>query len=128
MSKFCNQRGRGIDAKGRSKKADQFVPISHHMARSPAWRSLGGPAVKIYVELRSRYNGRNNGDLSVSLDEASRLLGMGKATAQRAFEELDRKGFIRMTQRGNWYGRQATTWAVSDRSHKGSRAARTSGS
>ena len=84
------------------------------MAQSRAWRSLSGNAVKVYVELRSRYNGGNNGDLSLSLDEGARLLGIGKATVQRSFAELDEKGFIRMTQRGGFPQRLATTWALTD--------------
>jgi hypothetical protein len=89
------------------------------MAQCDAWRLLSGAAVKVWVELRSRYNGKNNGSLSLSWDEASRLLGLGKATVGRAFAELERKGFIVMTRRGRWYGRLATTWAVTDRSHLG---------
>ncbi len=49
------------------------------------------------------------------MDEAKRLLHIGKSTAARAFEELEEKGFITKTKPGHWYGRRATTWAVSDR-------------
>ena len=109
---------RKVNTTGRN-ETEQYVPIPYTMARHPAWRSLGGAAVKVWVELRSRFNGRNNGDLSLSLDEAARLLGIGKATAQRAFAELETKGFIKMTKRGQWYGRMATTWTVTDRSFQG---------
>ena len=44
---------------------------------------------------------------------------VGKATAQRAFAELETKGFIKMTKRGSWYGRLATTWTVTDRQLNG---------
>lgn len=105
--------------KGRSKGIGQFIPISHSMARSmarsPAWRSLSGPAVKVFVELHSRYNGSNNGDLSLSFGDASRLLGLGKTTIKRAFDELSEKGFIRRMRKGHWYGRRAATWAVTDK-------------
>ena len=110
-----NRRGRGVDAKGRSKSQSQYLSIPYIMAHSLAWRSLSGPAVKLYIELRSRYNGSNNGDLSVSLDEAARLLGLGKATVSRAFKELESKGFIKMNQPGEWYRRRATTYVVTDR-------------
>ena len=85
--------GRGTNRKGRSRKGGQFVPIPHEMLRSDAWRSLSGAAAKVYVELRSRFNGGNNGDLSLSMDEAKRLLHIGKSTAARAFKELEEKGF-----------------------------------
>jgi predicted transcriptional regulator len=109
------RNGRGADATGRSKRGGQFVPIPYDMAASIAWLSLSGTAVKVYVELRRRYNGGNNGNLSLSLDEAARLLHLGKATIARAFAELVAKGFIVMTARGRWYGRHATTYAVTDR-------------
>ena len=59
------------------------MPISYVMAVSPAWRALSGNAIKVYIELRRRYNGGNNGDLSLSLDEGARLLSIGKAPVAR---------------------------------------------
>jgi hypothetical protein len=103
------------DAKGRRKGGGQFVPISYPMARSDAWRSLSGPAAKVYVELRSRFNGYNNGRLSLSFAEAADLLAVGKSTVGRAFEELEEKGFVEKTKQGHWYGRQASEWAVTDK-------------
>ncbi len=111
-------RRRKANATGRN-DTEQYVPIPYTMARSSAWRNLSGPAVKVWVELRSRFNGRNNGDLSLGLNEGARLLGLGKSTVHRALQELADKGFITMTRQGRWYGRMATTWAVTDRHHKG---------
>ena len=71
--------------------------------------------MKVYFELRTRYMGKNNGRLSLSLDEAKRLLKIGKTTASCALSELEEKGFIVMTKRGQWYGRQATEYAVTDK-------------
>lgn len=112
------RRGRRANATGRN-DTEQYFPLSYAMARSPAWRSLSGPATKIFCELRCRYSGANNGDLSLSLDEATRLLGIGKATAARAFGELTEKGFIVLTHRGRWIGRKAATYRVTDRSYQG---------
>ncbi len=107
-------KGRKVNAKGRNND-EQYVNLSYRMLRSPAWRALGGPAVKVYFELRARFNGGNNGQLTLSLDEGARLLGIGKATVGRALIELQVKGFIVMTKRGRWYGRQATEYAVTDK-------------
>jgi hypothetical protein len=104
--------------KSRADRQEQYLPISYSMARSPAFRSLGGSALKVWVELRSRYNGWNNGSLSLSLSEAARLLGLSKTTVCRAFDELESKGFIAMTRRGRWYGRRATEWRVTDKGTK----------
>src|SRR5262252_736461 len=95
---------------------DQFFALSYAMARSPAFRSLSGAAVKVFLEVRTRFHGANNGELTLSLDEAARLLGIGKGTAQRAFAELVEKGFLRMMRKGQWAGRRATAWRTTDKS------------
>ncbi len=100
---------------GRSKGGGQFVPIPHTMVRSDAWRSLSGAAAKVYIELRARYNGANNGDLSLSYREAADYLGLGKTSVKRAFDELQGKGFIVKTSQGHWYERKAATWAATDK-------------
>jgi hypothetical protein len=111
---------RRINRTGRSKLAsEQYFGLPYAMARSAAFRALSGAALKVFIEVRTRFHGGNNGDLSLSLDEAARLLGIGKGTAQRAFVELVEKGFLRMTRKGQWYGRRATTWRVTDRGGNG---------
>ncbi|UFI02148.1 helix-turn-helix domain-containing protein [Roseibium aggregatum] len=102
------------DAKGRRKGDGQYINLPYSLLRHPAWRSLSGPAVKVFFELRSRFNGGNNGKLHLSLDEAANLLGMSKSTVQRSFKELEQKGFIAKTKQGQWYGRQATEWQTTD--------------
>jgi hypothetical protein len=105
-----------MNSKGRSKKRlGKFVGLGHPMVTSSAFRSLGGPALKYYIELRDRFNGTNNGYLHLSCDEAVRLLHIGKGTALRAQRELNEKGFIVLVKPGNWYERQATEWALTDR-------------
>jgi len=118
MAKQGKRKGRRVNATGRN-GTEQYIGVPYSMTRSAAFRSLTGSALKVWVELRSRFNGRNNGELSLSLDEGARLLGMGKTTVGRAFVELEEKGLIVMTRRGQWYGRLATTWAVTDRSYNG---------
>lgn len=112
------------NATGRSDRESQFVPLPYSMLRHPAWRSLGGAAVKVWLELRSRYDGVNNGRLGLSLLEGARLLGLSKSTVDRALKELEAKGFIVKMKAGHWYGRQATEWCVTDRMCNGNFATR----
>src|SRR5260370_20489491 len=107
--------GRGINAKGRSIGEGQYAPLPYAMLQRPAWRALSGAAVKVFLEVRCRFHGANNGSLSLSLEQAADLLGLGKATVHCAFKELQEKGFVVCTRRGQWYGRQASLWAVTDR-------------
>ena len=99
-----NKTGRNI--RGR------FTALPHHLITSPAFRSLSGGTLKVYIELHGRYIGSNNGSLHLSCGEAARLLHMSKSTVSRAFCELTEKGFIRCTMRGNWYEKRASTWAL----------------
>lgn len=112
-------RGRKPDATGRSKGEEQFLPIPFSMSRSIAFRSLSGPALKVWVELRCRYNGANNGRLSLSFRQAAEHLGLGKSTVARAFKELVEKGFLKLRRAGRWYGRLATEWILTDIKYDG---------
>lgn len=107
--------------KGRRNGEGQFFALPYAMARHEQWRGLSGNAVKVYIELRCRYTVRgdgetnNNGTLCLSLGDAADLLGMSKQSAMRAFAELEAAGFIRKTKQGQWYGRMATEWRVTDK-------------
>jgi biotin operon repressor len=86
--------------------------MPYPMLRSSAWRSLSGAAVKVFFELHCRFQGTNNGKIILSMNDATEVLGIGKATAQRAFKELQEKGFIVLTTPGNWYSRRAHEWRL----------------
>ena len=119
-----SRRGRGHRKDGRSKREGPYAPLPYSMLHHTAWRSLSGPAVKVWLELRSRYNGSNNGKIHLSMREAAELLGLSKSTVQRAYEELEAKGFIIMHKQGHWYGRLAHEWEVTDKPCNGQPAKR----
>lgn len=98
---------------GRRKNSEgQYVSLPYAQIKSEAWRSLSGSAVKLWCELHTRFNGSNNGKLSLSYAEASEALGMGKATVQRAYQELVDHGFLVLEREGNWYHRRAHEWRL----------------
>lgn len=105
-------------ANGRS-VPEQFMQLPYSMVQSDAWRSLSGPALKILIELYSRFNGKNNGLLSLSYADAAKKLALGHATIGRAFDELQVKGFVRLIKRGHWYGRKAAEWAITNKGFQG---------
>ena len=93
---------------------DRFVKLDFWLLRSAAWQqlSLGGRC--LLVELMQRYNGQNNGQISMRPREAARLLAIGKNTATKLFHDLDNLGFIRVRQQGHfdWKVRHATEWEL----------------
>jgi hypothetical protein len=97
---------------GKRPENGQYVPLPYAQLKSNAWRSLSGAAVKLLLELHTRYNGSNNGKLHLSMNEAAEILGMGKATVQRAYVELQEKGFLVLEHPGNWYSRRAHDWRL----------------
>jgi hypothetical protein len=101
--------------RGRGSGEGQYVNLPYSMLLSPAWLALSGSAVRLWLLLRTRYNGGNNGRLTLSLEEAATQLHIGKATVFAAFAELEEKGFVACMKRGHWYGRRASEWAVTDK-------------
>lgn len=102
----------GRSHKGKRSEEGQYVPLTYGLLKSVAWRSLSGAAVKVYLELHTRFNGSNNGQMHLSYSEAQKALGMGKATVQRAYAELQEKGFLALQEEGNWYNRRAHEWRL----------------
>ncbi|WP_339634558.1 hypothetical protein [uncultured Sneathiella sp.] len=111
-------RTRKVLSNGRNKN-DQFVPLPYAMVNSEAWLTLRPASIKVYIELRSKFNGGNNGELSLAYANARKKLHLGNSTIAAAFEELEARGFIDLTKEGHWYGRKASEWRATDRSYKG---------
>ena len=82
----------------------------------PAWRSLPPASRALYVEIAQRYNGSNNGEISMSVREAARLIHVAKDTATKSVHELEAKGFIKRNVCGSfdWKLRHATTWVQTE--------------
>ena len=98
---------------------EQYKKLTHKMLRSDAWRALSGTAIKVYLEICRRYNGRNNGQIHMSQAEAARLLHLGKSSVKRALDKLVELGFIRYAHKGSFYGRMAATFILTDKSYRG---------
>lgn len=99
-------------AKGRSKQS--FVMVRHDMMASEAWCSLSCKSRCVWLEIMRRYNGYNNGRISLSCREAALLCNISKNTASRCFIELQDKGFIRIGSYGGFRNkyRYASRWEV----------------
>lgn len=97
---------------GKRPEEGQYAPLPYALLKSDAWRALSGSAVKVFLELHTRFNGSNNGVLRLSYAEAAAALHMGKATVQRAFRDLQDKGLVVLVKEGNWYHRQAHEWRI----------------
>mgnify|MGYP001544835352 CR=1 FL=1 len=108
------------DKRGRTKYPDgRYIVLLFSMMQSEQYRALSGPALKVLHELTTRFNGLNNGDLSLGLEQAATLLRIGKATASKAFKELEDSGFVRRNVTGSWIKGHATTYWITFVQNKG---------
>ena len=72
----------------------KHVAIYEDMQRTEAWKTLKPSIRALYVELKRRYNGSNNGIIILSHRDAGRALNVSHNTVGKWFKELERRGFI----------------------------------
>lgn len=75
-----------------------WVQLEHWLLDTPSWRHLSTNARVIYVEIKRRYNGKNNGLISLSAREAGEAVNASQQTGARALVELSDHGFIEITE------------------------------
>jgi hypothetical protein len=72
------------------------------------------------LELKALYNGRNNGDLFLSVREAARRVGIGKTLAAKCFHDLLDRGFLTIARPGAFNVKaasrrgDATAWLLTE--------------
>jgi Helix-turn-helix domain len=79
---------------------DRYFQLHHYMLRADAWKALSAAAVRVYIQIGSRYNGANNGRLAFSVRDAAAECNLAINTAMRALRELVDLGFIEETRHG----------------------------
>jgi DNA-binding transcriptional regulator YhcF (GntR family) len=85
----------------RNKRIDApHVRLYGWLLNSPAYLSLSCPARALLVEVTRLYNGRNNGQIGLSVRRASERCNIARGTAQRAFAELQERQFIEIVTKG----------------------------
>ena len=88
--------------KRKGNKLPPFVAVSRETMRSKEWREGLTSSEKIlYLHLKYKYVGDNNGELCLHYSELKGL--MSKGTAWRAFKGLEEKGWIEKTKIGGLF-------------------------
>ncbi|AVA21588.1 hypothetical protein [Rhizobium sp. NXC24] len=108
-------------AKNRKPKGERFFQMHQWLLDSAAWRATNVYERCLYMELKQRYNGQNNGDIPLSHREAEALLNCSNKPIASAFIGLMEKGFIRVSQAGSFHwkenkepGGRATRWILTE--------------
>lgn len=84
--------------KGKRGGSGKHVQLPEWLQDSEAWRTLKPGPRALYVELKRRYNGYNNGEICLSHREAAKALNVNRNTVGSWFRELEKRGFIRMIE------------------------------
>lgn len=118
-----------MSRKSRRSKSPPFVMLPRFVTRSAAWRNLDPVGRALYLELRERFNGANNGMIGLGCREAAEAVNVGLGTASRSFKKLQDYGFVEIATPGKFMtnGRRATEWLLTELpdDRTGHRAAKT---
>ncbi|TIV01715.1 MAG: helix-turn-helix domain-containing protein [Mesorhizobium sp.] len=85
----------------RKEPGEHWTKMIRRTMEEPAWRALSTTAQALYPWLKFEWRGpdaNNNGQIRLSVRQAADRLGVSRATAARAFHELQAKGFLVMTE------------------------------
>lgn len=84
--------------KHKKRGVEKFVQLYEWFQKTEAWATLTpGPRV-LYIELKRRYNGSNNGRIMLSHRDAAKLLNVHRNTVGKWLVQLEERGFIKKTQ------------------------------
>jgi hypothetical protein len=88
----------GNTYKHHKRGAGRHVQLPEWLQASEAWATLTPGPRALYIELKRRFNGSNNGQIVFSHRCAAEALNVHRNTVGPWFSELQKRGFICMTQ------------------------------
>jgi hypothetical protein len=82
-----------------------FVMLGRDMLlRCQEWKQLGPAAKLLYIYLRAKHNGSNNGKIRLHYSELVTVRGIASSsTVCMAFKELEKAGWIKRSKLGGLY-------------------------
>ncbi len=104
----------------KGQKQASFTSLPHGLQDHENFIRLSPPAVKLLLNVARQYNGRNNGDLCVTLKVMKKYGWTSNDTLHRALECLQHYGMLSVTRKGNLNkcSLYALTWKKIDK-HNG---------
>jgi len=82
----------------KGKGAGRHVQLPEWVQATEAWSTMKPAPRALYIELKRRFNGVNNGAIILSHRDAATALNVHRNTIGGLFDTLQERGFIRMTQ------------------------------
>jgi hypothetical protein len=88
--------------KSKISPGERFFQMHVWFLNSAAWKATNVYERCLYMALKQRYNGSNNGDIGLSKREAEAELNSSNKPILAAFKGLQAKGFIKVATRGSF--------------------------
>lgn len=104
--------GRGKHRPDRGRDGEGFVPFTHVLFRSEAFKRASPRAIKLFIDLASQFNGHNNGQLVASFALMEKRGWRSEDTLFKARRELEALGLVQETRKGQ-RPNKATWYALS---------------
>lgn len=95
----------------------QFVKIDDWVMNSFSWQQLSAQARALFLEIKKRHNGFNNGKIGLGVREAGPSINVHFKTVGKYFIELQKKGFIVAKHAPTFHtgkGKRSTEWEITD--------------
>lgn len=90
--------------RGKESRFNNFVALPRKTLRGIEWKELSPSAKLLYLHLKSKYNGINNGGIVLHYSELKGIRGISSPdTISKAFQELEAKEWISRTNIGGLY-------------------------
>jgi ribosomal protein L28 len=98
-------RDKMSQAKRQNKKRfNNFIMVPRKILNLDEWKNLSPSAKILYIHLKARYNGSNNGSIHLHYSELTGIKGLSShSTISKAFKELLDKAWIKRTRFGGLY-------------------------
>ena len=98
-----------------SEPGPRFIQLFHHLVDSQAWNDLSGVEAKAYIAFARKYNGSNNGAITMGVRELALRVPCDPTTAQKTILALEDAGLIRCKIVGTFTRkREASEYALTD--------------
>jgi len=98
-----------------SSNSHRYIKIDDTLYNSVAFKTLSVPALKLWLDLRTQFNGSNNGTLVATLSRLRHRAWTSNSTLTRALRELVERGLLRYTRRsGRNVFHRASMFAFTD--------------
>lgn len=83
--------------KNGSRNSGRHVQLGEWLQKSEAWATLKPGPRALYLEIKRRFNGKNNGKIIFSHRDAAKAINVNRNTIGNYFEELIERGFVVIT-------------------------------